>query len=301
MSASERVLAELVGSDVGAVPVVARYLLDAGGKRLRPALTALGSLSVGIAQPCPRLMCCGELVHLGSLLHDDVVDDASVRRGRSSPRTVYGNAVSVLTGDFCVSRALLAAGEVGGSDAMMALARTVAEMSEGEVLQLQRAGNLDNSVDDYFDIIDRKSGSLIAWCASAGALSIGDREAAAALERFGRGVGRAFQIADDVLDYACDTGKTPGADLRERKVTLPLVFALERVDGLRDELDAGSPHPERLAQIISMVEASGALEDALAAAQGFVLDGVAALECLPPSESRDALAAIGAFVVERSS
>ncbi|HMV68519.1 MAG TPA: polyprenyl synthetase family protein, partial [Myxococcota bacterium] len=248
-----------------------------------------------------RLMCAGELIHLGSLLHDDVVDQGDVRRGRPAAHVVYGNAVSVLTGDFCVARALLAACEDGGSDTASALARTVAEMAEGEVLQLQRAGDLGNTVESYYGIIDRKSASLIAWCASAGALTKGDREVATAMASYGRGIGRAFQITDDVLDYRSTTDKLPGADLRERKVTLPLLYALDRVDGLRDRLSQGPPGGDELGPLLVRIRSSGALEDALREARGHADASLAALKVLPPSPWRDALEALGAAVVERSS
>jgi octaprenyl-diphosphate synthase len=291
----------MVGSDVAEITEVAEYLLASGGKRLRPALTALGCLAVDLDPIDPRLLCCGELVHLGSLLHDDVVDQGDVRRGRPAAHVVHGNAVSVLGGDFCVAKALLAAGEAGGGATMVALARTVAEMSEGEVWQLRRAGALDGDRDAYFDIIDRKSASLIAWCASAGALSCGDHAAAAALSAYGRGVGRAFQIADDVLDFRADTGKLRGADLRERKMTLPLLYAMERWPGLRDRLMAGPPEPSELPELVRLVLETGAPEAALVDARHEVDGAVRALEVLPAGAARDALAVIARYVVERRS
>jgi octaprenyl-diphosphate synthase len=183
---------------------------------------------------------------------------------------------------------------------MVSLASTVAEMSEGEVLQLQRAGRLDGSLDAYYDIIDRKSASLIAWCASAGALTIGDDQAAAALERYGRGVGRAFQITDDVLDYAPGTGKTPGADLRERKLTLPLVYAMERVGGLREELLSGPPSAERVAALVHVIRESGALAAALDDARDHMQDALRALDELPQTPAREALRVLGTYLVERN-
>lgn len=301
LATAEATLRAMVGSDVGAVPAIASYLVDSGGKRLRPAITALGARAVGLDPVPVRLMCAGELIHLGSLLHDDVVDQGDVRRGRPAAHVVYGNAVSVLTGDFCVARALLAACEDGGSATASALARTVAEMAEGEVMQLQRAGDLDNTLETYLGIIDRKSASLIAWCASAGALTTGDQRAAEALATFGRGIGRAFQITDDVLDYRTTTDKLPGADLKERKVTLPLLYALERIDGLRERLRQGAPTPGELSPLLVRIRASGALEAALSDARAYADTSLAALLALPPSPWRDALESLGAAVVERTS
>lgn len=301
LAQAEHTLRALVGSDVAALTTIAGYLADSGGKRLRPALTALGARAVGFTPVPNALLCCGELIHLGSLLHDDVVDQGDVRRGRPAAHVVYGNAVAVLTGDLCVGRALLAAITHGGAGPGAALAATVAEMSEGEVLQLQRAGDLDNSLENYFDIIDRKSASLIAWCAAAGAYAVGDDVAARALSGFGRGIGRAFQITDDVLDYQAGTDKLPGADLRERKVTLPLLFAMQRDPELRELLADGPPSPEDVPDLMARVRRTGALDAALQVAREHVQAAMSSLDALPPSEARDALAVLGRAVVERSS
>lgn len=297
---AERELQGLVHSDVAEVPLVGRYLLDAGGKRLRPALTALGARAVGLQRPYARLMCVGELIHLGSLLHDDVVDDATTRRGLAATHTVYGPATVVLTGDFCLARAVLLASEEGGHGAVTALARAVTEMAEGEVLQLKRAGDLGCTREDYLDVIDRKSAALISWCASAGAHAKGDQAAAEALAAYGRSVGRAFQVTDDVLDYAVSTGKTAGADLRERKVTLPLLYAMEADPGIRVALELESPRGKTLDALMDRVRATGALDQALDDARGWVHDGLACLDVLPPSEARDALRVLGTHLVERT-
>ncbi len=299
--AAEQALHALVGAEVPVLTEAARYLALSGGKRLRPALTALGARAVGWDGPgLPRLMASGELIHLGSLLHDDVVDDAETRRGRPAARVVFGNAVAVLAGDLCVGRALATTAEVAGHEATVALARTVAEMSEGEVLQLQRAGCLDADEAGYLDVVDRKSASLIAWCVSAPALAVGDTAAAAALGAYGRAVGRAFQITDDVLDYRPSTGKAPGADLRERKVTLPLLRAFDRIPGLRARLEEAPPTQGELPSLVAEIAGSGALEAALAQARRGVAEAVVALDVLPPSDGRRALEVLAAFLVERS-
>ena len=300
LSACELALRELVQSDVAEVPAIAGYLLDAGGKRLRPALTALGARAVGVEGPVARLMCVGELIHLGSLLHDDVVDDADMRRGRRAAHQLEGPATTVLTGDFCLARAVLLAAEEGGHLCVTELARAVTEMAEGEVLQLRNAGNLHASLDDYFDVIDRKSAALIAWCAAAGALSIGDGQAADALTTFGRAVGRAFQVTDDVLDYASGTGKLAGADLREGKLTLPLLYAIEEDSGLRDEVAAGAQSQAQLQNWMDRVRAAGGLERAMDDAHGWVDAGIEALSVLPDGQHVSALAVLGRYLVERT-
>lgn len=292
-------LRQLVGSEVDVVASIGRYLAAAGGKRLRPMLTVLGAGAVGFRGDLPGLMCVAELIHLGSLLHDDVVDGADLRRGRAAAHTVYGNAATILTGDFCLARAVLLAGESGGHRAVVELARAVTAMAEGEVLQLQRAGNLHTTLDAYLEMIDKKSAALIAWAAAAGAYAVGDEAAATALERFGRGVGVAFQITDDVLDYADGTGKRVGADLRERKLTLPLVHAMVRIPDLRERLSAHAPTEAELPGLVAEVRASGALDAALAEARSRVTDALAQLAVLPAGPDRDSLAVLGRFLVER--
>jgi octaprenyl-diphosphate synthase len=298
LAGAEHVLRELVISDVAAVPAVAGYLAEAGGKRLRPALTALGARAIGVERDVTRLMCVGELLHLGSLLHDDVVDDGDLRRDRPAAHRVYGNAVTVLTGDFCLARAVLLAAEEGGFEAVRALGEVVTEMAEGEVLQLQRAGNLACTEEQYLDVVARKSAALIAWCVSAPALAWRP-EHAEPLARFGRAVGIAFQITDDVLDFATTTGKTRGADLRDRKVTLPVSIALRRLPWLAAELADGAPDGERLDRLLSEITLSGALEAALQRARDHVATALAALEDVPDGPGRSALAVLARHLVER--
>jgi octaprenyl-diphosphate synthase len=300
LAAAEVALRELVVSDVAEIPEIAGYLADAGGKRLRPALTALSRIALGIDEMLPRLMCTGELLHLGSLLHDDVVDDGQTRRGQATAHRIHGTPVTVLTGDFCLARAILLAAEEGGYRAVTELGHTVTRMAEGEVLQLRRAYDLATDVPGYLDVVDRKSAALIAWCVAAPAWKIGDEDTGEALAAFGRGVGRAFQITDDVLDFLPNTGKSQGADLRERKVTLPLIHAMNRVPGLRDELVAGPVSDERLPVLVEQVRDSGALDATLSIARGFVDEALDALEGVPEGIGRDALAVLGTYLVERT-
>lgn len=293
-------LRSLVGSEVDVVEAIGRYLVEAGGKRLRPMLTVLGAGAVGFLGDLTGLMCVGELIHLGSLLHDDVVDAADVRRGRPAAHTAYGNAAAILTGDFCLARAVLVAAESGGHRAVTELARAVTAMAEGEVLQLQRAGNLHTTLAQYLEMVDKKSAALIAFSAAAGAYASGNEGAAEALSRFGRGVGVAFQITDDVLDYAPGTGKRAGADLRERKLTLPLVHAMRRIPGLRARLEAAAPTEESLPALVAEVRASGALEAALDEARGRVAVAQSCLAALPAGPDRDSLAVLGSYLVDRA-
>jgi octaprenyl-diphosphate synthase len=299
LAQAELRLRDLVVTDVQEIPQISRYLVDAGGKRLRPALTALGAKAVGADKELPTLMCVGELIHLGSLLHDDVVDEAQERRGKPAAHHVHGNAATVLSGDYCLARAVLCASEVGGHLAVTALARAVTEMAEGEVLQLRLSGNLGSTEADYFDVIQRKSAALIAWCSAAGALQIGQEDFAEALACYGSSVGIAFQITDDVLDYKKGTGKQNGADLKEQKITLPLMYAMDTFDELRPELEAGPMSAERVTEWVNRIRTSEVLPASLEKAREFVLEGQESLNRLPESEAREALAVLGAYLVER--
>ena len=299
---AEAHLATLLASTVPAVDEIARYLADAGGKRLRPLLTALGARAAGNDQDVSQLMCAGEILHLGSLLHDDVVDDGQQRRGRATAHRVYGNPAVILTGDVCLARAVLVAGEHGGHVATLEMARVVTTMSEGEVLQLLHAGSLDLPLATYLDIIERKSAALIAWCAAAGAWAIGAPQAAAALQEFGRAVGVAFQITDDVLDYTGSVavmGKRAGKDLAERKLTLPLLLACETDPTLRARLSAGPPTADAIPSLVQAVVATGAPERALAHARTRVADGIRALDALPEGPHRAALVQLAHHLVDR--
>jgi len=295
-------LADMVGSVVPAVETIARYLVDSGGKRLRPLLTALSAHAIGFEGDLAGLMCVGELVHLGSLLHDDVIDDGHERRGQPTAHRVFANAGVILTGDFCLARSVMLAAETGGRKAVYELGRTITDMSEGEIMQLMQAGSFEISLERYRAIIDKKSATLIGWCAAAPAWAAQDDVAADALNAYGRAVGTAFQITDDVLDYTGELGKTGkrrGQDLAEGKPTLPVIFAMERDPSLRTRLAAGPPSPERIPALLEAVRATGATDAALAEAHAHVAAGLEALEALPEGPHRDALAALGHHLVDR--
>ena len=300
---SEQHLQAMLVSSVPAVSAIGRYLADSGGKRLRPLLTGLSARAAGHEGDVSRLMCAGELLHLGSLLHDDVVDDASERRGRPAAHLVHGNAGVILTGDVCLARSVQVAAEEGGHEAVLALTRVVAEMSEGEVLQLLNRSNLALERAVYDDIIERKSAALISWCAAAGAWAAGRPQAVSGLTAFGRAVGIAFQITDDVLDYAGDTsvtGKQTGRDLIERKVTLPLLLAFEADPSLAAAVAASTDTPAEVAALVRRVTATGAPARALSMARTHVEQGIEALHAATrPSPYRDALEGLAHHLVDR--
>ncbi len=307
MRVVEARLAERMESPIGAIPQVGAHLLGAGGKRLRPLLAVLAARATGAPlEHAVAVGCAAELIHTATLYHDDVVDDGRVRRGRPAARMVFGNGVVVLVGDFCLARALETVAMTGSLVMVQTLATTVTEMAEGEVAQLERAGNPDATVEDYFRVIDRKTASLIAWCARVGG-SV-DAALAAPLERYGRALGRAFQIADDVLDSAIDeatAGKSVGHDLQEGKLTLPVLLACEadaelgrRIRKLLGEQGV----PAAVAgEILADVRAAGGVDRARRKASALADEAVRALEAVPPSEYREALRALAHLSANRSS
>jgi len=307
MRAVEEALAARMDSPIGRIPDVGAHLLDAGGKRLRPLLTVLAArasnapielaVAVGVA---------AELIHTATLYHDDVVDDGRVRRGRPAARMVYGNGIVVLVGDFCLARALETVAKTGSLPAVQSLAATVTEMAEGEVAQLERAGNPEATVEDYFRVIDRKTASLIAWCARVGGAV--EPTLDGALERYGRALGRAFQIADDVLDCAVDeatAGKSVGHDIQEGKLTLPVLYACETDAALRALVRAKvgerAVSAEDAREILVATRAAGGVERARHKAHELSAQAIADLGALPPSPYRDALVDLATLSVDRTS
>ena len=304
MEQAELELHRQLNSTIELIDEINHYLARAGGKRLRPLITALSARAVGVEGPLARLMCVGELLHLGSLLHDDVVDEGIERRGQPAAQRVYGNPAAVLCGDVCLARSISLAAEEVGLTAVQELSQAVVGMAEGEVLQLKHIGNIELGLDTYMGIIRRKSARLIAWCAAAGAWSCGAEDQAKALARYGTEVGIAFQITDDVLDYVGDkrlTGKRRGQDLSEGKLTLPLVLALENNPELGARLSRGVPSPERIPALIDEVCTSGALDRALEMAQNHIDDGIEALQVLPDSPWRQALIDLAHSLIRRVS
>src|SRR3954454_7398414 len=268
MRAVEVRLAERMESPIGSIPQVGAHLLGAGGKRLRPLLAVLAARAAGAPlDHAVAVGCAAELIHTATLYHDDVVDDGRVRRGRPAARMVFGNGIVVLVGDFCLARALETVALTGSLPVVQSLAATVTEMAEGEVAQLERAGNPDATIDDYFRVIDRKTASLIAWCTRVGGAVKPEHDRP--LERYGRALGRSFQIADDVLDSAIDeatAGKSVGHDLQEGKLTLPVLLACEADPALarrvREHLGEQGVPAGIVADILADVRAAGGVERA---------------------------------------
>ena len=289
------------------VHAAAHHLLDLRGKHLRPVCVALASrFGDGFTEQARSLAVAVELVHSATLLHDDVVDVAERRRGEPAACVVYGNAASIFAGDWLLVAALrriAASGVEGVLDRMLGV---IDEMIVAESVQLERRGNVTGAREDYFAIVEGKTAALFRWAMIAGArVAKLAAPAEAALERFGLHLGVAFQAVDDELDYADNTGKDPLADLREGKITYPLVVALERDPALHDRLVGllANPEPRRdeLAAIAAAVRATGALTATRALAEEHVERALAVLEELPAGPPRDALVTVALASLERTS
>jgi octaprenyl-diphosphate synthase len=293
-------------SDVPLVREVAEYIVAAGGKRLRPALLLLSCGACGY-RGAPRLTLAAvvEFIHTATLLHDDVVDESALRRGRSTANAAFGNAASVLVGDFLYSRAFQMMVEVDDMRVMRVLAEATNTIAAGEVMQLMGSHDPEVGEARYLEVIRRKTAKLFEAAARLGGVLSGNRAAEEALARYGMHVGTAFQLIDDVLDYSGDeatTGKSLGDDLAEGKPTLPLIHAMrtgnaeqaQRVrhairDGGRDDFPA----------VMQAIHATGALAYARGAAQREADAAIAALEGLPASECRRSLLELASFSVTR--
>ncbi len=294
-------------SDVAMVENIGHYIVDAGGKRLRPLLALLAARCCGYeGEAHIRFAAVVEFIHTATLLHDDVVDISSLRRGRPTANAEFGNAPSVLVGDFLYTRAFELMVSLENMDILRNMASTTNTIAEGEVLQLVRAGDAGATEAQYLDVITRKTAILFAAaCYGAATLAGASDSEREALREFGLNAGIAFQIYDDVLDYTGDPetmGKNVGDDLNEGKPTLPLIHLLQTGSDAQKALVAESITNKDASQIdavIEAVQASGSLDYARAVAQGYKAQALANLDELPDSEFRQALAEIAKLSVNR--
>ena len=308
MSEVDRVLRASLASDVVLIRRVAEYIIGAGGKRLRPALLLLAARACGYhGRDHYTLAAVIEMIHTATLLHDDVVDESSLRRGHATANAEFGNAASVLVGDFLYSRAFQMMVGVNRMRVLSILADATNVIAEGEVLQLLYAGDAQTDEARYFDVIHRKTAKLFEAAARLGSV-LGDADADCedALAQFGMHLGTAFQLMDDVLDYSgasADIGKNLGDDLAEGKMTLPLIRAL--ATGTSDDVALlrhaiGDGGLEDFAPVLEVLARTGALGYARDRA---VAEGRAAAACLsglPPSEAGRTLLQLSTFAADRT-
>jgi len=299
-----------LGTDVPLIQQVSKYILGAGGKRFRPLLHLLSARLCGYREHNAEYLLGSvvEYIHTASLLHDDVVDEANVRRGRSAANAIWGNQASILVGDYLYSKALYHAVRLQNQRVMDVLSETTTTMSEGEVLQLMQIQNADITEADYVRLVECKTGVLIsASCRLAAIISKAPLSQEDALTAYGKKIGLAFQITDDTLDYAADQkqlGKVLGKDLDEGKVTLPLIYLMRKADSgekdnLRNILNADAVNESDLTYTLKLMEKYGSVDEALAVAQSCSNDAKAALHLFADSSPRRALMALADYVVQR--
>ncbi|MET3615203.1 octaprenyl-diphosphate synthase [Rhizobium aquaticum] len=299
------------GSDVEMIPEVANHLISSGGKRLRPMLTlAAAELCGYVGENHIRLAAAVEFMHTATLLHDDVVDESAMRRGKSTARMIWGNQASVLVGDFLLGQAFKMMVEAGSMDALDVLATAATVIAEGEVMQLSAAKNMETTEDDYLAVIRAKTAALFAAAAEVGPIVAGESKAVRnALKSYGMNLGLAFQLVDDVLDYGGTTaelGKNTGDDFREGKITLPVILAYRR--GSAEErafwkraIEEGQSSDENLAIALGLIKKYGSLADTITRARHYGTIARDALAPLPDTPLKDALLEVIDFCIERVS
>jgi len=309
MALVDQLITARLQSEVVLINQVAAYIIKSGGKRLRPQLVLWSSRACGYQGDLHiTLAAIIEFIHTATLLHDDVVDASTLRRGNETANSVWGNEAAVLVGDFLYSRSFELMVEVDDMRVMQILAATTNRIAEGEVMQLMNINEPDVSEEKYIDVIQAKTARLFEAATQLGAVISGSSAAIEnALSVYGRHLGTAFQIADDVLDYVGDStsiGKEVGDDLQEGKPTLPLILAMRNANDeqrnlLSEAIVKGGR--ENLSEVLEIVNVTGALEQSMQRAHQESDAAIEALSVLPESDHRTALEALALFSVERLS
>jgi octaprenyl-diphosphate synthase len=308
MQAVDRVLRQSLSSDVALVRQISEYIIRGGGKRLRPALLLLAAQACGYKGPHHHTLAAViEMIHTATLLHDDVVDESSLRRGHATANALFGNAASVLVGDFLYSRAFQLMVTADSLRVLHILSDATNVIAEGEVLQLMNSGNPDVDEQSYLEVIRRKTAKLFEAAAQLGAiLARADTATEEALARYGMHLGTAFQLIDDVLDYSGDLaaiGKNLGDDLAEGKPTLPLIRALQvgsptDVALIRGALSDGGLRD--FEAVLAVLTRSDALAYARRCAETVSAQAAKCLDALPDSPAKRTLLELAAFAVTRN-
>lgn len=295
-------------NDVRLLDLIVQYLLRQKGKQLRPTLVLLSAKAAGqVGESTFRGAALVELLHTATLVHDDVVDDADRRRGMFSINALWKNKIAVLLGDFLLSRGLLMALDAREYDLLHVVSDAVRRMSEGELLQIEKARKLNIDEETYFRIISDKTASLLSACTRCGAVSVGaPQETVERLSRFGEALGIAFQIRDDLFDFGVtDVGKPLGIDIKEKKMTLPLIHALRQATaterrGILRIMRSDRKSPEELDTVLSFVRTSGGLDYAREEMNRHAALAREELKALPESEARNALDQLVTFTINRA-
>jgi octaprenyl-diphosphate synthase len=308
MNSFEKKFRNSMKTNVMLLDQIMKYIIHRKGKQIRPMFVFLTAGTVGkIADSTYRGAALIELVHTASLVHDDVVDDSSYRRGFFSINALWKNKVAVLVGDFLLSKGLDLSLKHKDYNLMEIVNNAVKEMSEGELLQIEKARKLDITEDIYFDVIRKKTASLIASCCAVGAASTGADETMVEKARLlGEKIGMAFQIKDDLFDFGTDEiGKPTGIDIKEKKMTLPLIFALNNtgwftkrkiINLIKNESDK----PNKVLEVIDFVRSSGGIDYTKKIMQNFVNQAYDILDSFPESAHKNSLKNLVQFTIERT-
>jgi octaprenyl-diphosphate synthase len=309
MKAFEPKFRAFMASRVSLLDRITHYIVKRKGKQLRPMLVFLSAKMLGdVSESTYRGASLIELMHTATLVHDDVVDDSNKRRGFFSINALWKNKIAVLVGDYLLSRVLLLAVEYKEHQLLELVSTAVKQMSEGELLQIEKARRLDVTEDIYYDIIRQKTASLIASCCAVGAASVGsDETTVQKMRTFGETLGMAFQIKDDLFDYqsSAKTGKPSGIDIKEQKLTLPLIYALNNA-GKRDKRriiglvknDHDKPH--KVNEVINFVLQSGGIGYAEEKMNAYRKQALHMLDDLPENDAKNALETLVDYVIFRT-
>ena len=308
MAAVDNCIQTRLQSDVVLINQLGAYIINSGGKRLRPALTILCARACGYTDAAHiQLATIIEFIHTATLLHDDVVDNSDMRRGRETANTLWGNEASVLVGDFLYTRAFEMMVEMDRMRLMEILSHTTNTIAEGEVMQLLNCNDPDTTEARYLEVIHHKTAKLFESAGQLGAvISNASTETEQAMAAYSMHLGSAFQLVDDVLDYSASSeeiGKNVGDDLAEGKPTLPLIYAMRvgtstQAGVIREAIEQGSR--DKMAEIVEIINAIGAIDYTAAAAKKEVEQAKGALTALPESDYKTALLALADFAVERT-
>ena len=305
----ERIIRDKVDSKLELVESSSRYIYRSGGKRVRPALLLLASRACGYeGTKGPSYGAVTEFIHTATLVHDDIVDEAVMRRGQQSINALLGNDFTVLLGDFLYIRSIGLAIEMGSLEILQIITEITLRMIEGMILELTRGGAVDLTEEEHLDILKRKTAYLFYGCAQMGArLGGAPREVEKALSEYGMSLGLAFQIADDLLDFTADEktlGKPVLSDLKEGHVTLPIIYALQAepraLPTVQSVIDRGGIDDVSRKEILDLVRRNGCLERARELAETFAVRAQECLGPVPESRHKDALMALAYYVIERN-
>jgi octaprenyl-diphosphate synthase len=309
MAEFEAYFSKTMRSEIPLLKIILNYILRRKGKQMRPLLVFLTARLNG--QICEATFVAAtliELLHTASLVHDDVVDDARERRGALSINALWNSKIAVLVGDYMLSMGLLISVEKSRYDMLEIVSEAVKSMSEGELLQLQKSRKLNIKEEDYYKIISKKTAAIIAACTACGARSVtGDSEIILAMKDFGENIGIAFQIRDDILDYEGNglTGKAPGNDIKEKKITLPLLYALEQSENSKKRhilsiVKNRKKTKAEIGEVIDFVSEYGGMQYAELRMNQFRDKALAILDIYPDSEVKNSLKEFAFYTTTRN-